>query len=199
MNKPNMTDAYRAFIAFPLPRRVLDYFAGVQHCLAAQGIRARWVRPEGMHLTLKFLGRLVPEKIDAVAALLDTVAARYTPLQLTALGLGGFPNRGRPRILWAGIEGQSMRLGCLQQDIETGLAPLGWSKEKRPYKGHLTLARAKGRRPFERHIRELLAQCEPNEPVGFVADKLTLYRSRLRPGGAVYDIISQRVLSGEVP
>lgn len=199
MNKPNMTDAYRAFIAFPLPRRVLDYLAGLQHCLAAQGIRARWVRPEGMHLTLKFLGRLASEKVDAVAALLDTIAVYYAPLQLTALGLGGFPNRGRPRVLWVGIEGESVRLVGLQQDIETGLSPLGWPKEKRPFRGHLTLARAKGRRPFERHIGDLLAQCEPNEPVAFVADKLTLYRSRLRPGGAVYDKINQRVLSGVVP
>lgn len=199
MNKPNMTDAYRAFIAFPLPRRVLDYLAGLQHCLAAQGIRARWVRPEGMHLTLKFLGRLASEKVDAVAAVLDTIAVYYAPLQLTALGLGVFPDRGRPRVLWVGIEGESVRLGGLQQDIETGLSPLGWPKEKRPFRGHLTLARAKGRRPFERHIGDLLAQCEPNEPVAFVADKLTLYRSRLRPGGAVYDKISQRVLSGVVP
>ena len=199
MNKPNMTDAYRAFIAFPLPRRVLDCLLGVQHCLSTQGLRARWVRPEGMHLTLKFLGPLAAEKVDAVAAVLGTVADHYAPLQLNALGLGGFPNRSRPRVLWVGIEGESVRLGCLQESIETGLAPLGWSKEKRPYKGHLTLARAKGRRPFERHIRELLAQCEPNEPVGFVADKLTLYRSRLRPGGAVYDIVSQWVLSGEAP
>lgn len=197
MNKPNMTDAYRAFIAFPLPRRVLDYLAGVQNCLAAQGIRARWVRPEGMHLTLKFLGRLAPEKVDAVVAVLDTVATHYAPLQLTARGLGGFPHRGRPRVLWAGIEGQSVRLDCLQQDIETGLVPLGWPKEKRPYKGHLTLARAKGRRPFERPIGDLRAQCDPEESIVFIAEKLTLYRSRLRPGGAVYDNISQRVLSGE--
>jgi 2'-5' RNA ligase len=90
-----------------------------------------------------------------------------------------------------------VRLSRLQQDIETGLAPLGWPKEKRPYKGHLTLARAKGRRPFERHVRDLLVQCEPDESAVFIAEKLTLYRSRLQPGGAVYDKISQRVLSGE--
>ena len=126
-----MTDAYRAFIAFPLPRKVLDCLAGVQHCLVTQGIRARWVRPEGMHLTLKFLGRLASEKVDAVTAILDTVAGHYAPLQLTARGLGGFPHRSRPRVLWAGIEGENERLGCLQQVIETGLAPLGWPKEKR--------------------------------------------------------------------
>ena len=194
-----MTDAYRAFIALPLPRMVLDCLSGVQHCLATQGVRARWVRPEGMHLTLKFLGRLLPEKVDAVVALLDTVAVHYAPLQLTAQGLGGFPARGRPRVLWAGIGGESERLGCLHQDIAVGLAPLGWPEEKRSFRGHLTLARTKGRRPFERHIGGLLAQCDSNEPVAFVADQLVLYRSRLRPEGAVYDKLSQRVLSGRAP
>lgn len=85
-----MSDAYRAFIALPLPRQVIAYLSKVQHCLAAEGIRARWVRPEGMHLTLKFIGRLAPERLPAVDAVLDRVAAHYSPLQLTALGLGDF-------------------------------------------------------------------------------------------------------------
>lgn len=191
-----MTNAYRAFIALPLPRKVLDYLTGVQECLAAQGIRARWVRPEAMHLTVKFLGHMESEKTETVLAALDQVAANYPPLQLTTLGLGGFPNIGRPRVLWAGIGGDRKRLMGLQQDIESFLEPQGWLKEKRPYKGHLTLARAKGRRPFERQIGRLIAACEPDEPLAFVADKLTLYRSRLRPEGAVYDKISERVLSG---
>jgi 2'-5' RNA ligase len=189
-----MSDAYRAFIALPLPRQVIAYLSKVQHCLAAAGIHARWVRPEGMHLTLKFIGRLAPEKTPAVDAVLDRAAAHYSPLQLTALGLGGFPNRRRPRVLWVGISGETAQLERLQQDIDTGLAALGWPGEKRPFKGHLTLARARGNRPFERGIEPIVAQCEPREPFGFVADRLTLFRSRLRPEGAVYDTCSQRVL-----
>jgi 2'-5' RNA ligase len=189
-----MSDAYRAFIALPLPCQVIAYLSKVQHCLAAEGIRARWVRPEGMHLTLKFIGRLAPEKIPAVDAVLDGVAAHYSPLQLTALGLGGFPNRRRPRVLWVGIGGETQQLERLQQDIDTGLTTLGWPGEKRPFKGHLTLARARGRRPFEGNIEPIVAKCAPREPFVFVADKLILYRSRLRPEGAVYDISSQRVL-----
>jgi 2'-5' RNA ligase len=190
-----MSDAYRTFIALPLPRQVIAYLSKVQHCLAAEGIRARWVRPEGMHLTLKFIGRLAPEKTPAVNVVLDTAAAHYSPLQLTALGLGGFPNRRRPRVLWVGLGGETARLRHLQQDIDSGLAALGWPSEKRPFKGHLTLARARGRRPFESGIEPIAAQCAPREPFAFVADKLTLYHSRLRPEGAVYDIGSQRVLN----
>lgn len=191
-----MSDAYRAFIALPLPRKVIDHLSTVQHCLAAEGIRARWVRPEGMHLTLKFIGRLEPEKAPAVHAVLDRVAVQYSPLQLTALGLGGFPNRRRPRVLWVGIGGDTARLERLQQDIDTGLAALGWPGEKRPFKGHLTLARARGRCPFESGIDRIVVQCEPQTPLGFMADKLVLYRSRLRPEGAIYDTCSQRVLNG---
>jgi 2'-5' RNA ligase len=190
-----MSDAYRAFIALSLPRQVIAYLSKVQHCLAAEGIRARWVRPEGMHLTLKFIGPLAPEKTPAVNAVLDRAAAHYAPLQLTAQGLGGFPNRRRPRVLWVGISGETQQLERLQEDIDSGLAAIGWPGEKRPFKGHLTLARARGRRPFENGIEPILAQCAPREPFAFVADKLTLYRSRLRPEGAVYDICSQRVLN----
>ena len=85
-----MTNAYRAFIALPLPRRVVDYLTEVQECLAKQGVRARWVRPEAMHLTVKFLGQMESEKSVTVAGALDQVAANYPPLQLTTHGLGGF-------------------------------------------------------------------------------------------------------------
>ena len=161
-------------------------------------------------LLVRFTGRWIMAGTATVAAaaclamagslratryVMDRAAARYSPLQLTAQGLGGFPNRRRPRVLWVGIRGETQQLECLQQDIDSGLAALGWPGEKRPFKGHLTLARARGRRSFERNIEPIIAQCAPREPFAFVADKLTLYRSRLRPEGAVYDICSQRVLN----
>ena len=136
-----MPEAYRAFIALPLPDALREQLLGVQRCLAQNGVRARWVRPESMHLTLKFLGQLPLDQVGKVIAALDQVAADCPPLQLTAAELGGFPNPYRPRVLWMGIGGEHERLRELQQGIEAALAILDWPPEKRPFQGHLTLER----------------------------------------------------------
>jgi len=186
-----MSDAYRVFIALALPPAVTDFLRQLQDCLANAGVRARWVRPEGMHLTLKFLGLIAPEKIDILSAAVDAVVDRCAPLALTAQGLGGFPNRSRPRVLWVGIGGQSARLAELQQNLENALIPLGWGAEKRPFRGHLTLARAKGRRPLAKNMADAIEQCEPEGVVPFAAATLVLYRSYLMPTGAVYEALRQ--------
>ena len=186
-----MPDTYRAFVALTLPPPLRAHLAGVQECLSGQGVRGRWVRPESMHLTLKFLGSLKPEAVPGVVAALEPVALACPPLALSTLGLGGFPNRRRVRVVWMGIGGESERLAGLQQSIDAALARLDWLPAKRPLKGHVTLARAKGRGPFAKDIADRLAQCEPAAALDFTADRLTLYRSRLRPRGAVYDALHQ--------
>jgi len=189
-----MPDAYRAFIALVLPDALREHLRGVQGCLSDNGLRARWVRPASMHLTLKFLGPLPLDKVAAVIAVLDQVARGCPPLQLTAAELGGFPHLHRPRVLWLGIGGQHERLRRLQQSIEAALATLGWPPEKRPYQGHLTLARAKGRRPWDKRAGDILARCTPRKAMAFQADRLALFRSRLQPGGAVHDQLKEWIL-----
>ena len=194
-----MPDAYRAFIALSLPEPLCEHLQGIQRCLSDHGVRARWVRPESMHLTLKFLGQLPLDKVAAVIATLDQVTDDCPPLQLTAAEVGGFPQRNRPRVLWMGIGGEHDRLRRMQQAIEAGLAPLGWLPEKRPFQGHLTLARAKGRRPLEKGVGDILTQCTPRETMTFQADCLTLFRSRLQPGGAIHNPIKQWILKMPAP
>jgi 2'-5' RNA ligase len=190
-----MSEAFRAFIALPLPDAVRDHLASVQRCMSGKGVRARWVQPAGMHLTIKFLGQMPLEKKEGVMAVLDQAVTGCAPLQLTAAGLGGFPNRRRPRVLWMGLGGEVGRLRTLQETVETGLSNLGWAKEKRPFQGHLTLGRAKGRRPMERDTADILLRCEPREALAFETDSLVLYRSRLQPQGAVHDKISAWILN----
>lgn len=186
-----MPETYRAFIALTLPPAVRAHLAEIQDCLAGQGVRGRWVRPESMHLTLKFLGSVKPEALAGLVSALAPVAAACPPLALSTLGLGGFPSRRRARVLWLGIGGETDRLAALQQAIDTALAPLDWLPEKRPFKGHLTLARAKGRGRFGADIAQCLPPCEPAAEVAFDCDCLTLYRSRLLPGGAVHEVLHQ--------
>jgi RNA 2',3'-cyclic 3'-phosphodiesterase len=194
-----MPEAYRAFVALTLPEALREYLRGVQRCLSDNGVRARWVQPASMHLTLKFLGQLPLHQVAAVIAALDRVADDCPPLQLTADELGGFPHRYRPRVLWMGIGGEHERLCGLQEAIEAALATLGWSPEKRPYRGHLTLARAKGQRPLDKNVGDILTRCTPRGAMAFQADRLVLFRSRLQPGGAVHDKLKEWVLSNRAP
>ncbi len=189
-----MPDAYRAFVALTLPEALREHLRDVQACLSDRGVRARWVRPASMHLTLKFLGPLPFDKVAAVIAALDPVAEDYLPLELTAAGLGGFPHPHRPRVLWMGIGGDYERLIDLQQAIEAALAALGWPPEKRPFQGHLTLARAKGRRPMEKRVGDILIRCAPREAMTFQAGRLALFSSRLQPEGAVHDKLKEWIL-----
>ena len=190
-----MPEDYRAFVALPLPEALREYLQGVQRCLSDNGVRARWVRPASMHLTLKFLGQLPLDQVAAVIETLDQVAEDCPPLQLTAAGLGGFPHLQRARVLWMGIGGDHQGLHDLQQAVDAALANLGWPPEKRPFQGHLTLARTKGRRPLEKSVGDMMTPCAPREAMAFKADRLTLFRSRLLPGGAVHDKLKEWVLA----
>ena len=194
MKPETEAETYRTFIALALPREVIDYLVKVQRCLKDRGARGRWVRPESIHLTLKFLGDTPVNQLESVADALDTVARSHAALELTAGGLGGFPNRRRPRVLWVGIGSDRGHLVDLQQAVDTAMASLDWPLEKRPFRGHLTIGRAKGRGVINGDIDNVLARCEPAETMGFTAGHLTLYRSLLRPDGAIYERLGQWAL-----
>ncbi len=180
-----MPETLRTFVAVPLPETVRDVAARLQDRLRHQGLSMRWVKPEGIHLTLKFLGDVSSDALDGIAAVLARVAAGAAPLDLRAAGLGVFPGIRQPRVLWMGIQGPTDRLIGLARRIDSDLADCGFAVEKRPFRAHLTLARA--RAPIEpRHLGEALAAEGGFDPVPFAAGEIVLYRSELKPDGAVY-------------
>jgi RNA 2',3'-cyclic 3'-phosphodiesterase len=180
-----MADTIRAFVALNLPADILDHVAGLQAALKARGLRLRWVKPQNLHLTLKFLGELPVASVADVGLALRRACREAAPVALTVQGMGVFPGIRRARVLWAGLGGQVEVLQSLYSRIEDELAGLGLAREKRGFKAHLTLARMKG--PLA--ARDLLAAVEETggyEPRSFLARKIILYKSDLRPQGAVY-------------
>jgi 2'-5' RNA ligase len=134
----------RLFVALEIPAEVRDGFAALITELRAADSsfsksRARWVRPESLHVTLKFIGHVDTGKLDAIRAALAEVRLD-SPVELRFRGLGFFPNGKRPRVFWAGIEA-SPNLAPLAADIEARLAKVGISGETREFAPHLTLAR----------------------------------------------------------
>jgi 2'-5' RNA ligase len=180
-----MSDTIRAFIAIELPEKIIASISRVQESIRSQGFKVRWVRPQNIHLTLKFLGDIKAAETKAVEkVVLDSVVGS-APISMTARGLGVFPGIKRPRVIWVGIGGQTDELIELQQTLDKKLATIGFSRERRPFKGHLTMGRVKAKIDSKR-LLEAMKAFDGFETEPFVADRLILFQSDLKPSGAVY-------------
>jgi 2'-5' RNA ligase len=144
-----------------------------------------WVRADRVHLTLKFLGSVPPERIGAIEAALLTVAAASPSFRLQPYGCGAFPTIKQMRVVWVGLRGDEKALVSLQGAVEAALAPLGFEPEDRPFRAHLTLGRVKGRQHL-RALQEALLARQGFEAEAFDVTELVLYRSDLMPQGARY-------------
>ncbi len=158
-------------------------------------LNVRWVRPENIHLTLTFLGDIKPAEIGAINEAVADAAGGFAPFGLTLRGLGLFPGATRPRVMWVGVGGDTRCLFDLQADLTDRLAEIGFPKEKRPYKAHLTLGRIRQSQPSGR-FHQVLQQYTDWGDQKFTAERIVLYRSDLKPSGAVYSPLKQRKLSG---
>ncbi len=174
----------------------------MRQSLGALGLELRksdapvgWTKPEGIHLTLKFLGNVTPETIDLIKPVLAEIGSRTAVFRLQAAGCGAFPNVKQPRVIWAGMRGESEPLIRLQKEVDLALAGLGFQPEDRPFKPHLTLGRVRGRQHLLALQQLLLAHQEfTAEP--FDVTELVLYKSELRPDGARYTPLFRAPFSG---
>jgi 2'-5' RNA ligase len=180
-----MPESIRTFIAFEIPEHVLSAIGEIQEILKSSKFNIKWVRPESIHLTLKFLGSIDPAAVEQIERVLRDTVKPYEPFSIQARGLGVFPGAKRPRVLWIGITGQIDRLIGLQRNLDKNLRAIGFSGDKRPFKGHLTLGRVKGSIDANR-MRNVLTRYNEFEAEPFTVGPLILYKSDLHPTGAVY-------------
>ena len=155
--------------------------------VAATGCKLpmRWVRPESVHLTLKFLGDVPADTLPAIHQALRQAAEGLAPFSVVARGLGCFPNVSRPRVLWMGLDDPRRELLPLQRRIESILAALGISVEERSFRPHLTLARARGTR-VGRELDAFLSEYKNHTFGHLVVSQIHLVRSDLYAKGAVH-------------
>lgn len=199
--KPPAQLPIRAFVAIELGDHAKRALADAIAALRARRIAAlRPVRPEGVHLTLKFLGNIAPERAPRIGQALADVAARHAPLSLTLGDAGFFPagNAGRARVLWVGIDGDTAALRLLQCEVDAALAALDFPPERQPFRPHLTLARLRhGASPPDRRRAASVLANHPLPPdVRIRARAVSLMQSDLQPGGAIYTRIAHAPLRG---
>ncbi len=177
----------RVFVAIPVPdevRRGLgELIAKLQRTCPA----ARWVRAEGMHVTLKFIGEATEEKVERVKAALRAVRST-APIELHFRNTGFFPNPKHPRVFWARIDA-TPNLAEIAEAIEEKIEPLGIPREARAFRPHLTLARFDSQAGIPR-LGEALTQLAPFDFGATTARQFHLYQSVLKRGGAEYAVLA---------
>ncbi len=186
----------RAFVALGLPDAVREALAAEQQALRGALGRASWTRPEGIHLTLHFLGDLTADEVAALGDALPGACADVAPFEVAVTGLGVFPQPRRPRVLWAGIEAPPA-LAALHAATADALRACGLPVEGRRFRPHLTLARFR-QRLSRQGLSSLVAILEEDRGGygRFGADRVRLYRSELLPGGARYTVLHEARLGG---
>jgi RNA 2',3'-cyclic 3'-phosphodiesterase len=180
-----MSKTIRTFIAIEIPGNIISKIRELQEGIKKYSFKIRWVRPENIHLTLKFLGDIEAVNIDEIAEAISKTVTGYTSISLKAKGIGVFPGIKRPRVLWVGLTGQSESLVRLQKTLDENLQTLGFPGEKRPFRGHLTMGRIKANIDVKKFGDALMA-FRSFETETFTAGQLVLYKSELKPSGAVY-------------
>ncbi len=179
-----------SFVAIELPEALRHSLVEIIKTLSSEiePHTIRWVRPEGIHLTLKFLGDVDPPKMEKVHHVVQDVVPQFSVFTFSAGGLGCFPNLRRPRVIWVGIHEQSGELKALQAGLEQGFSAQGFQREKRVFHPHLTVGRMRrsARQADHRAVGEALGQMEDFSLGEFRVKEVCLFRSDLRPTGAVY-------------
>lgn len=174
----------RLFIGVPLPGAARARTAGLLGELRDRSWPVRWVRDDGLHLTLKFFGEVTSDRLASLEELLTFATAGLHPMAQRLDGLGVFPNRSRPRILHLRVEAGS-DLELLQDRLERGAERLGFPPEGRPFRPHVTLGRVREGHRLPDGWEAELDRVAADTP--YVADRVILYESRLGPTGPAYE------------
>lgn len=187
----------RLFVAVPLPAAARDAITAIVTAVQADANPAardvRWVRLDGLHLTLRFLGPTPEDAVAGIAAAVDRTARRIHPFEIIVGGAGAFPSVERPRALWLGIGDGGDELAAAAAALDDELEGLGWARSDRPFRAHLTLARSDGVRAGPAVARRLIEAARTvREP--FRAEAIVLFESLSGGGPSRYVPLHQAPL-----
>jgi len=176
---------WRSFIAVELSTEIAGGVRRIQGGLRERTAGVSWVRPEGIHLTLKFLGEVDPGRVEGIASRAEQGVKAIAPFTIGIRGCGGFPNPRNPRVIWIGVDDPSGQLKELQAQVEQGMEEMGFTREARAYTPHLTIGRlrsGKGKGEVAQSL-EAMKGCDLGT---MEVREICLFRSQLKPTGAEY-------------
>jgi RNA 2',3'-cyclic 3'-phosphodiesterase len=192
MRDPTTDSSMRAFVALELPDEARAFCAKAmdraRSALGPDGRAVRWVDPEAIHLTLKFLGSVASARIPEVVERVAQTVANAGAFPIAVGGLGLFPNQRAPRVIWLALHGDLAALCDCQERVEIATVPLGFPREKRPFQPHLTLGRVREGAALAdlATIGRLPMGWPTDASAPFLVTSISLMQSHLGPGGARY-------------
>ena len=178
----------RIFIALELPEEVKKEILEIQRQLVIKDAKIRWVSKENTHLTLKFLGGVEESLMPNIYETINRASKSFNSFQLNLSNAGLFPNKGRPKIIWAGIGGRTSELESLSENCDSAMHRIGFKRENRKFKPHVTIGRIKSLSDAE-DLSQRLNDLEV-DPIEFEAAKINIIKSDLTSSGAVYTLLN---------
>ena len=179
----------RAFVAVELPEDLKGVLAATQQELDLLGARVRWASRETLHLTLKFLGDVERVQLVEVARAVEEVAAGWSPWEVELVGVGWFPPKGKPRVVWAGVGVGRESVVELAEAVDRALESLGFSRERRRFHPHVTLGRVRSTGDVSALVAALRSGAD-RQFGAFEVDGVTTFESELRPEGPVHTVVA---------
>lgn len=185
-------DHVRLFVACEVPEETRQAITEVIEVLRARsGTAVRWIRPEGIHVTLKFLGEVPVKQLPAIKLAVQEAVLVSSPFELEFSNIGTFGGREGLRIMWVGIAGDVLRLEKLVRDVNAALGVVGFEAERRPFRPHLTLGRVRDEIPTRQRAEiEVAVGKMEVPPATWRTNQVSLMRSRLTAAGAQYEVIA---------
>ena len=179
----------RTFIAIEIPAEIKTALSGLQIELRRAGADVSWTKPESIHLTLKFLGEIEEKLVNEIEMACVETAAEFQPFTLDLNGAGVFPNVRQPRVLWAGLSGEIEKAVEIQRRLDERLMTIGFDREEKPFRPHLTIGRVKS----NRKTRELLALADSYQlpRLAFDVKEIVVMKSELLQAGARYTSLAR--------
>jgi len=180
----------RTFIAVGISDEVREKIAQIQAELKKGEPDVKWVEPENLHITLKFLGEVSEDKLPGLIEKTRLAASGISPFRVHIIGLGSFPSLTSPRVVWVGVKTGKNELRNLSERVEGNLSDLGFAKEKREFSAHLTIGRVRSGRKKEKLVKKI--EEFANYDVGeFSVDKVAIMESQLSSKGPAYKIVKE--------
>lgn len=182
----------RLFVACEVPDEVKrDIGEVIQSLRSRSGTAVRWIRPDGVHVTLKFLGEVPVRKLPAVKLAIQEAVVGHQPFELEFSNIGTFGGREGLRIMWVGVAGDVLRLEALVRAVNAALAVVGFEPERRPFRPHLTLGRVRDEVPTRQRAEIEVQVGKTQVPqTSWRTAQVSLMRSRLTAQGAVYEVLA---------
>lgn len=185
----------RTFIAIELPKEIKDFLRHLQEQLKRSQADVKWVEPQNIHLTLKFLGEVDDRKLDEVKQILEDTTRDKNPFSIRLSSLGAFPKIDSPRVIWIGIDKGNSQTQEIAKELEEKIAKVGIPKEDRPFSSHITIGRTRSTLNRQKLVENLKTSAGQSVDTGgeleFIVTKITLFQSTLTPKGPIYAVLKE--------